>query len=280
MILLLSDIMGEDMNLSFEDFKNQNGMTYWWSSDLMRMLGYKDLKSFRPAIERAIKACMTVKIPYEINFVPEDREVDGALIKEYKLSRFACYITVMNSDPKKEEVAKAQIYFVDQTRKFELSIQNHEEFECLQIREELKEGNKSLTSIAKKAGVDDFAKFVNAGYLGLYNMFNYELARRRNVDSKELINYMSRTELAANLFRVTQTEELIKREGTKGQYDLESAHKKVGQQVRSIVKQNTGKNPEDLPQQKYLPTIHKELKDGYKKMIKSDIPIKIKKTKP
>ena len=153
----------------------------------------------------------------------------------------------MNADPKKPEVAKAQVYFIEQTRKFEILVQNSQEIERITIRDEIKEGNKSLSSVASRAGVTDYAKFSNAGYMGLYNMNNWQLARRRNIDKRDLQDYMGRAELAANLFRITQTEERIKNRNIKGQANLESTHQDVGREVREVILRNTGKNPEQLP---------------------------------
>jgi DNA-damage-inducible protein D len=255
---------------SFEDFKNENGLTYWWASDLMKMLDYKDMKSFSNVLNRAMKTCLTLGINQFENFIPETREVKGAMISDYRLTRFACYLTVMNGDTKKPSVASAQVYFVTQTRKFELSLQTSEDLDRLNFRDEIKEGNKSLSSTAQRAGVTDYTKFVNAGYLGLYNMYNWQLAKRRGVDKKNLMEYIGRAELAANLFRITQTEERIKNYNIKGQYSLEKTHYDVGREVRDLVQKNTGKSPEQLPMGKNIPEVQKELKKGYKKMIEED----------
>ena len=138
------------------------------------------------------------------------------------------------------------------------------------IREELADGNKSLASTAKAANVTDYAKFQNAGYLGMYNMESWKLEKKRGVKKGKLFDRMSRTELAANLFRVTQTEELIKSKQISGQANLEQTHYTVGRQVRNIVEQNTGRKPEQLPQEKELPIIKKTLKMTAKEMKKID----------
>ena len=256
--------------MSFEDFKNENGITYWWASDLMLMLGYPNMKSFQKVLDRATKAFVSLNIPHYDNILAEQRNVNGAVFQDFKLTRFACYLCVMNGDPKKVEVAQAQVYFAQQTRRFELYIENNQEMERLLIREELTEGNKSLASTVKQAGVIDFAKFVNAGYVGMYNMKSWELEKKRGVKKGKLMDYMGRTELAANLFRITQTEERIKNKGIKGQESLEQTHYQVGQEVRKIVKDNVGKTPENLQMESPLPEVKKELKEGYKKMLQED----------
>lgn len=260
----------EGKSLSFEDFKNENGIVFWWASDLMKMLGYKDLKSFEKVLDRATKAFVSLGIKHYENIIPFDRNLDGIKFTDFKLSRFACYMSVMNADSKKVEVAQAQAYFAQQTRKFELIVQQQEDIERLLIREELSEGNKSLASVVNRAGVTDFAKFQNAGYLGMYNMPSWKLEKSRNVKKGTLMDYMGRTELAANLFRVTQTEERIKSQNIKGQRELENTHLEVGKAVRKMTIDNTGKSPETLPQAKKITEIKKEIKQNHKKMIDTD----------
>jgi len=259
-------------SLSFEDFKNQNGLIFWWASDLLLMLGYKDLKSFKPAIDRATKALISLGINHYDNIMHTIREDNDQ--EDFKLTRFACYIVSMNADPKKREVAEAQAYFAQQTRKFELVLQDNADIDRVLIREEIKEGHKSLYSTVKSSGVEDYARFQNAGYRGMYNMLNVQLAKRRGVDKNHLFDTMGRTELAANLFRMTQTEERIKSKKVKGQGMLEQTHYDVGREVRNMVEKNTGKNPELLPQEKELPNVIKELKKGFKEMKKLDNPDK------
>lgn len=256
--------------LSFEDFRNENGISYWWASDLMVMLGYPNMKSFQRVLDRATKALVSLGIPHYDNIMATTRETDGQSQQDFKLTRFACYIAVMNGDPKKIEVASAQGYFAQQTRRFEMFVAGQEEFERILIRDELTEGNKSLASAAKDAGVMDYAKFQNAGYLGMYNMESWKLEKARKIKKGKLMDYMGRTELAANLFRVTQTEERIKSRNVKGQAALEQTHFQVGREVRNIVHANVGKNPEHLPQNEELKDVKKGIKSGYRKMIDSD----------
>lgn len=256
--------------MSFEDFKNQNGIVYWWASELMLMLGYSEMKSFNKVLDRATKSCVSLNIPYYENIIAVKRIIDGIEKQDFKLTRFACYLVAMNGDPKKPEVAMAQAYFIQQTRKFELYVENNQEFDRVLMREELADGNKSLASTAKAANVTDYAKFQNAGYLGMYNMQSWKLERKRGVAKGKLFDGMGRLELAANLFRVTMTEEQIKNKGISGQKQLEQTHYDVGKEVRDMVIKRTGRTPEQLPQEKELPTIKKAIKITAKEMRKID----------
>lgn len=254
--------------LSFEDFRHQNGQTYWLASELMRMMGYEQWSDFRKAIDRAVKACMALNIDQFENFrqiQPQAGQAD-----DLKLTRFACYLTVMNGNPKLPKVASAQAYFAAMTRQFEIEMAEREDVERLTFREDIKDGNKALSSAFKQHGGENYAFFMNAGYRGMYNMLNVELAKRRRVKKEHLLEHMSRAELAANLFRTTMTEEKINNENITGQQALEQAHHSVGRAVRKLVEDNTGRSPENLPQRRKLPEVKKELKAGYRKMLKKD----------
>ena len=256
--------------MTVEELRHENGEVYWLASELMERLGYGgNMKLFYKAIKRANKTMDGLNIDPFSNISKIDRP-DGS--EDYKLTRFASYLVVMNADPRKPEVAKAQAYFVMMTRQFEkMWLENPEEFSRVAIREEVKEANKILFGVAKKAGVDDYARFQNAGYLGMYNMLNVQLAERRGISKDHLIDYMGRDEMAANLFRISMTEGKIETEEIKGQKALEDAHREVGQEVRNMVIKNKKCAPEDLPvAERRLPEIHSQLKIGHKEMKKID----------
>ena len=174
----------------------------------------------------------------------------------------------MNGDAKKIEVAKAQAFFAEQTRALQLLLKGSEDIDRLIYRGEFTKGQISLMTAVKSAGIidpRDFADFNNAGYLALYNKTSFQLKKLRKLDDKaNLQDHMGRTELAANLFRVTQTEEKIKQDKINKKSDALYAHKDVSQRIRIMVKENTGKYPEELPVEIPLPQVKKELKQSQK----------------
>jgi DNA-damage-inducible protein D len=225
----------EEEELPFEEYKHENGIPYWLASQFLEMLGYADMESFKDPMEKAKAALKASKIPIEEDFV---LTYDNG-IEDYKLSRFACYIIVMNADSKKEQVAQAQVYFAEQARKFEIIVQTleqtYEDFERLRHRGEIADMNKSLQHTVWKAGVRYFDDFHNAGYRGLYNMYNFTLAKKRNIPPKSIPDHMGKTELAANLLSKSLTEEKIKNKQITGQRNCENAYEEVGKDVRDLV---------------------------------------------
>ena len=260
-------------HLTVEEIRHENGDIYWLASELMRFLGYDDdMKSFSGAIRRATKTLDALNVDIFSHISKTKLGTEKGVPDDYMLTRFGAYLVTMNADPSKPQVAKAQAYFITMTRQFEMWLEQPDDFARVAIREEIKGENTSLSRIAKSAGVEDYAKFQNAGYLGMYNMINVQLATRRGIDKAKLIDHMGKVEMAANLFRITMTEERIKSQNIRGQENLEYAHHTVGRGVRDMVQAQTGKTPENLPVERRLPDIHTQLKIGQKKMKKIDTP--------
>ncbi len=163
----------------FDDFGHLNGMKFWWARDLMAFLGYDDFND--KAITRAVRACTTLGINIFENFQQVQREVDGKLVSDYKLSRFACYLTAMNGDVRKPQVAQAQAYFAAVAETAREYFQGADSVERVLVRGEVSEREKSLNSTAKSAGIVNYPLFQNAGYRGMYNMDLVAAApRKRN----------------------------------------------------------------------------------------------------
>lgn len=246
----------------FENIRhvNEYGQEFWYARELQVALEYSQWRRFSEAIERAKTACeQSGNDPYE-HFADVGKSSpmpNGGFrtIDDVALSRYACYLIVMNGDPRKEVIALGQTYFAVKTRQQEL-IEEYdtltEDQKRLSIRREMIEHNKSLAEAAQQAGVIepiDFAIFQNMGYHGLYGgLGRKEIHARKGLKkSQNILDHMGSTELAANLFRATQTEEKLRREHIIGKAQANKTHYDVGAKVRQTIKELGGTMPEDLP---------------------------------
>lgn len=259
---------------TFESIKhvNEYGEEYWLARELQPVLGYAQWRRFSDAIERAKLACKNSGFAVEDHFADVGKMVDigsGAEreIDDVMLSRYACYLIVMNGDPRKEVIAIGQSYFAVKTRQQEL-IDNYEQMtedqKRLAIRNEMIAHNKSLAEAAQMAGIADqreYAIFQNKGYQGLYGGLGAKEihARKGLKKSQKILDHMGSTELAANLFRATQTDEKLRRENIQGKQAAYDTHYQVGKKVRQTIKELGGTMPEDLPTpQKSIAQIERE----------------------
>lgn len=240
----------------FEKIKriDDNGAEYWSSRDLARELEYSDYRNFLAIVNKAKVACENSGEVIHNHFVETDEMVQigsGAerSIDTIYLSRYACYLIVQNSDPTKVTVAKGQTYFAIQTRRQEISDNLVEDNKRVFLREEMKKHNTSLMHTASSAGVENYAIFQNAGYKGLYGGLTMQDVHKRKglKKTQKILDHMNSEELAANLFRATQTDAKIKRENIKGQGNASLAHFEVGQKVRNTIQTLGGTMPENLP---------------------------------
>jgi len=256
---------------NFESLARQNGFTYWFARDLMGMLGYTDYNSFKRVINKAMTVCMTLDIACENNFQQVTRDLDGESVPDYHLSKFACYLIAMNGDVKKQEVAKAQAYFITLTEAFKKYVAESGQVERVAIRGEVSEREKSLNAAAKEAGIENYAFFTNKGYLGLYNMNFRKLSEMKGVPSgRSPLDFMGKEELAANLFRITQTEAKIRNENLIGQRLLENAAYTVGRAVRQTMENLSGTKPEDLPLDGDIKEVKSSIKSTQKAFARID----------
>lgn len=260
----------------FENLKhiNEYGQEFWYARELQSALEYSQWRYLKEAIERAKTACTNSGQNMTDHFAEVRKMVEIGSnakreIEDIALSRYACYLIVMNGDPRKEVIALGQTYFAVKTRQQEL-IEDYdrltEEQKRLAIRNEMKRHNSAFASAAQEAGVKqpvDFAIFQNYGYMGLYNGLKAQDIKTRKglKKNQDILDFMGSTELAANLFRATQTEEKLRREHIQGKSEANKTHYEVGKKVRQTIKELGGTMPEDLPTpEKSVRQIEKENK--------------------
>ena len=246
---------------TFEEIKHidELGNEYWEARELMVALEYSKWEHFAKVINKAKISCKLSNMNVEDHFPVKGKIVKSyATTKEvidYKLSRYACYLIVQNASPvRHKSVALGQTYFAVQTRKMEITQQEYsklsEDEKRLYTRINVKNKNKYLFDTAKKAVVNNYAKFNDYGYKGLYNGETAkQIANRKGIDpeKEDILDYMGSTELAANLFRITQTDEVLKNRNINNEDDACRTHHAVGQAVRQTIKKIGGTMPEKLP---------------------------------
>jgi len=239
---------------------DENGNEFWYARELQSALEYAQWRHFQESIERAKTACEASGLDVADHFADVGKMIDLAKgarreVADVKLSRYACYLVVMNGDPRKEVIALGQTYFAVKTRQQEVSeelAQLSEDEKRLAIRDEVTIRNKFLASSAKAAGVVtpvDYAVFQNRGYQGLYNGLGMkDIHKRKGLKkSQQILDHMGATELAANLFRITQTDDKLRRENIKGKERANETHFAVGKKVRQTIAELGGTMPENLP---------------------------------
>jgi len=252
-------------NSVFESIKHTNEISqeYWSARELFVALDYNDWRNFVNVIEKAKESCKNSEQEVDAHFRRVEKLKDigsGAKrdIGDLHLSRYACYLIIQNADPSKEVVALGQTYFAIQTRKQELADEEFdfnkktEDEKRLFLRQEMIEHNKQLAEAAKNAGVIqpmEYAIFQNWGYKGLYNGLDAKGIHKRKglKKSQNILDHMGSTELAANLFRATQTEEKLKRDKIKSKEEANKTHYEVGKKVRTTIEELGGTMPENLP---------------------------------
>ena len=277
-------------NLQAEEYKNfeeikkirEDGTEYWSARDLSKVLQYKQWRNFAKVIDRAILACQNSGRNIDDDFAEVSKIVEAGAtqkkVTDYELSRYACYLIVQNGDPRKEVIALGQTYFAIQTRRQEVADyfnQLDEDNKRLVIRGDIKQWNQMLLEAAHNAGVitnQEYAEFQNAGYTGLYGGLTVDdIHERKNLkDNEKILDFMGSTELIANLFRISQTEEKLKKDKIHNCSKATSTHYEVGAKVRKAIEDIGGTMPEDLP------TPEKSIKQVEKEQLKR---LKNKKTK-
>jgi len=268
----------EYSNKTFEKIKriDENGEEYWYARELMKVLQYTKWENFKKVIEKAMMACENSENSIKDWFTDVRKPIitgkgKAELIEDYKLTRYACYLIAQNGDSRKKVISLAQTYFAIQTRKQEISEKEYdaltEDEKRFYQRDLTRKGNYSLNIAAKNAGVRNFDKFHNAGYKGLYRGETADdIAKRKGLRYREdILDNMGSEELAANLFRITQTESRLKRDKVHTEKNACDTHNKIGKIVRKAIKEAGGTMPEELlTPEKSLKQLEKENKKELK----------------
>lgn len=232
---------------------SKRGGEYWMGREIQKILGYSMWENFQNVIKKARMACMSTGVDENDHFRDTTKMVaigSGAMVRaiDCYLTRYACYLIAMNGEASKPEIGTAQTYFAIQTHRQEIQDQLTDSERRLQLRDRVRNANKSLMSAAKEAGVQKYAIFQNAGYQGLYEMGLSDIKQKKGISHKEdLLDRAGRTELAANEFRITQTEEKIIRDKIDTETRAINTHREVGREVRNVIKKIGGTMPENLP---------------------------------
>lgn len=266
----------------FENIKHitEDGIEYWLARELQKILGYKEWRNFLKVIEKAKTSVEATNIGVPDHFVDINKMVDigsgtTRKIDDIMLTRYACYLIVQNGDPRKKMIALGQQYFAVQTRKQEIIEKDFEELtedeRRILLRSDVRGFNKKLAKAAQDCGVENFAKFQNFGYRGLYGGETAaDIKIRKNLKkSEDILDYMGSTELAANFFRITQTEERLKKGDIQGENKANKTHYNIGKKVRETMEEISGTLPEELPTpEKSVKELEKEKKMLEKKNVK------------
>ncbi len=264
-------------NSIFEELRkiNEHGQEYWSARDLSKILEYSEYRFFISVVDKAKKACENSGFSASDHFEDAHDMVSigsGAerQIHDTNLSRYASYLVVQSADSAKVIVGKAKSYFAIQTHRQETHDKLLEDSKRIMLRDEMKEHNKKLASAAKSAGVSNYASFQDAGYIGLYGGARQKdiHTRKRLTEKQNILDHMGSEELAANLFRTTQTEAKLKREGIHGQLLASTAHREVGEKVRKTIIELGGTMPENLPTAESIKESQKRLRLETKKIKK------------
>ena len=270
--------LDKNYNKTFEDIKHidENEIEFWYARELQLVLDYKEWRKFENVINKAKESCKNSDINVFDCFVDVDKSIISgkgrkSIIKDYKLNRYACYLIAQNGDSRKKVIALAQTYFAIQTRKQEITEKQYsmltENEKRFYQRNLTRKGNYSLNQAAKNAGVKNFDKFHNYGYKGLYNGETAnDIAKRKGLRYREdILDNMGSDELIVNLFRISQTEQKLKRNNIQTEKEANNAHYEVGSKIRNTIKELGGTMPEELPTpKKSLKELEKENKKGVK----------------
>ena len=270
----MKEIENKYNNNIFENIKHidEYDNEFWLARELQKVLEYKDWRNFQKVIDKAITSARnSISVAedwvVEVNKPIKTGKGKEEIVKDFKLSRYICYLIVQNADPSKEVVALGQTYFAIQTRKQEITEQEYDSLsddeKRFYQRKLTKQGNHTLQKVASSAGVKNMAEFHNAGYKGLYNGETADdIFKRKKLRYREdILDNMNEDELVANLFRINQTKQRLIRDNVQGEKEAKDVHYEVGQKVRKAIADIGGMMPEEMPTpKKSLKELEKEKK--------------------
>ena len=284
-MVMASELETHGPHKAFEDIKrvDENGIEFWTGRELFPLFGYSTWQAFEEVIGRAANAALQSGQVVNNHFSQLTKMVDvgsGGVraVKDWKLDRYACYLIAQNGNPKIPQIALAQTYFAVQTRKQEIFEALSDAEKRLFIRGEVSSENKKLFRTAKQAGVSHFGLFNDAGYKGLYGAPLAEVEKKKGIQKGELLDRAGSTELAANLFRITQTDEKLRKDRVRSDYEARRTHFMVGGKVRQTIKDIGGELPERLPPEKHIKEVRKEVRE-LSKQSRATIPLRKKSEK-
>lgn len=244
----------------------EKGKFYWWASWYAEVLGYASLSSLIPSMDKAKFTCMQLGISVDKNFLLEyvDRKQD------FKLTKFACFLISYHADGRKPSVRRARSFFLNELEEMNILLNNHDYLPRLAQRKQITTLNALLSKSARRAHVKDFRFFANEGYLGMYNHTMSELKEKRGLPKDaQLSDSIGLTELSANIFRITLTHERLQALRNPSEIKAAQEHWKIGSQIRRLIKENTGKYPEELPTQYNLKYLQRRLKKAQNELNKA-----------
>lgn len=266
---MINEIEISGPSKGFEEIKkvDENGVEYWTARELFPLFGYATWQAFDEVIARAARTAINSGQKVENHFSRLTKMVSVGSntvreVKDWKLDRYACYLTAQNGDSKIPQIALAQSYFAIQTRKQEIFQNLPDNERRVFIRNEVSNQNKKLFKTARQAGVSNFGSFNDAGYRGLYGSPLSEIEKIKGIKKGELLDRAGATELAANLFRITQTDEKILKDNIRGESQAKNTHFMVGGKVRQTIKDIGGVLPEKLKPERHIKEVKKEIKLG------------------